>query len=301
MTISPKLGRRLTVTMIEAGFGDSILVEACDGISPPRLALIDSNDSAESPLSRCYISRYLERTGRSSVTYPLFDFVLATHAHADHIRGLRKSIYKFGTDRLYSAKFDPHNSPAMAKLLQWGASTFNASNQRVCQSHQYISRGNTLPALGPVTISVLWPPPHAPWPKSNENDNSVVLSLTLDQVRLVLTGDCEVENWDTNKADFVQLPSNVRMVQIPHHGARNGLISASGKTPLLQEIASRNAKHPLATVMMGMSCHAHPHGHPHNDIIVELDRQGIDYYRSDEGYHLGFSTDGQDVSVKWSR
>ena len=292
----------LTVTIVEAGWGDSILVESSDGAGEQRFALVDCNDSKESPLSRCFVRRTLERRGITKPKYPLFDFVLATHAHADHIRGLRRILSEFGAARLYSSRFEAKNSPAIASLLLWAKSAKNRDGKRVCRSHKYVYQNDQLNQLGPVAVSALWPPKNGPFPKPNENDNSVVLQLKLGNVSFLLTGDCEVDNWNKANTQHVGLnPNGIRMIQAPHHGARNGLIDSNLSKPLLDEIASWNNSHPKKKISVAISCHKHPHDHPHPDVLSELGNLGVSTYRTDTNYHLSFATDGNDFDVQWSR
>jgi len=167
------------------------------------------------------------------------------------------------------------------------------------KSHGYLSLGQTI-TLGPVRIDVLWPPSLNGnyWDQNDENNNSLVLAFTLDKVRFVLSGDCLAGNWDTSKADHVTLPRHgLRLVQVPHHGARNGLFDQNGQTPMLSQIASIGKNNPP---VLALSCHTRPHSHPNTSVIQQLDGQGLTYFRTDEHYHLSYSTDGTQVEVSYS-
>src|SRR6185312_16351157 len=123
-----------------------------------------------------HFERHVATAGAFARSYPFFDVVVASHAHADHIGGLQAVIRRFGTDRLYSPRFNAANSPAMANLLRW-ASTATRNHVRVANSHHYLDKTTTF-SLGPVDASVLWPPPpsgttNAPYDASNENNNSL--------------------------------------------------------------------------------------------------------------------------------
>jgi beta-lactamase superfamily II metal-dependent hydrolase len=78
-------------------------------------------------------------------------------------------------------------------------------------------------------------PPDASYDLQNANNNSGVLQLESGSVRMVLTGDCQAENWTRHKDNSwpIALPTaNLKLVQIPHHGARSGLFDRAGGTPL---------------------------------------------------------------------
>ncbi len=59
---------------------------------------------------------------------------------------------------------------------------------------------------------------------NNENDNSVVLAITLGQVVFVLTGDAEADGVWTHIAS--QIPANTRFFKVPHHGSANGIFTS---------------------------------------------------------------------------
>src|SRR5918996_1141207 len=139
-----------------------------------------------------------------------------------------------------------------------------------------------------------FPVPHTSMPSrpadtSNENNNSVVLALTLGQVTFILTGDAEAENWATIAA---RLPASMRVFQVPHHGGRNGTFGPGDVTPWLDLI-------PGAT-QLALSSHIRPHGHPHADVVNLLGARNFVSFRTDVQSHLTFSTDGTNVDVQYS-
>ena len=73
----------------------------------------------------------------------------------------------------------------------------------------------------------------------NENNNSVVLALTLGEVTIVLTGDAEAENWPQI---VDRLPSHTTYLQVPHHGGRNGLYDPDDGTPWLDRLSPRRTR-----------------------------------------------------------
>lgn len=274
----------LKVTIIDVGWGDSILLEFQKQGNEPRFALIDCNDSTRLKSSFAYVKRYLQTAEVDwEARFPLFDFVLLTHGHDDHSRGLKAMIAEFRTDHFWYPKSD---HPGVAQLLRF------ANRSTKVNRHQSVDDTKVLPDFGDVKLEVLWPPHNnaGPHDTNDENNNSVVLSLTLDTVTFVLTGDCQAENWSNITA---RLPATLKMFQVPHHAAENGLFDAHGDTPWLDAIAN--------DVQLGMSCHISPHKHPHGDVVGELDNKGFTYFRTDKHYHVTFSTDGTNVETQWSR
>ncbi|MEM9365322.1 MAG: MBL fold metallo-hydrolase [Planctomycetota bacterium] len=275
---------RLTVTMIDVGWGDCILLEFEKDGQDPRYALIDCNDRPNQRLALSFVKRHLQtkqvdwRNRRH-----FFDFVLLTHGHDDHSRGLKQMMSEFETKWFWYPK---SGHPGLAGLLRY------ANRSAKVDAHQSVDETKLLPDFGDVSMKILWPPhsPTGPHDPNDENNNSVVMALTLADVSFVLTGDCKASNWPSIVS---KLPVNLKVIQVPHHAAKNGMFDSSGGTPWLDAIASN--------VEIGMSCHISPHKHPHPDVITELNSQARSYFRTDEHYHVSFSTDGATVKKKWSR
>jgi competence protein ComEC len=114
-----------------------------------------------------------------------------------------------------------------------------------------------------------------------------VMALTLGDVSFVMTGDSEASNWSIIAP---RLPATLRVLQAPHHGARNGMFHG---TEMPWFARAENA-------IVVISSHTVPHGHPHPDVVQALTSHNVTHYRTDEHYHLTFETDGADVTVRYS-
>lgn len=276
----------LSVTLIDVGWGDSILVESIDDAGTRRFGLIDSNDYENERSSLIFVKRHLDRLRVDyDATQHLFEWVLLTHGHADHARGLKRMLSTFGTKNFWYPKSVA--STTHATLLHY------ANNAARVLHHQAIDATKTFPNFGPIALKALWPD-HNQVDASNENNNSVVLTLTLGTVTFVLTGDSEADNWPVIAQ---RLPPTVKVFQVPHHGGRNGVFDAAGATPWLDHLTGAGA---ATTPKLALSSHIRPHGHPHPDVVTTLNASGLESFRTDLHYHLTFSTDGTGVEVKYS-
>jgi len=208
----------------------------------------------------------------------VFDFVLLSHGHADHGSGIQAMMSAFPTDWFWYPKSVEHGG--FAKVIRYA----NRYPQKVAR-HQAIDRTKVLPDLGDATLRPLWPPHtgDAPFDSGNENNNSVVLALTLGDVTFLLTGDCEADNWHDIVGELPGLPG-LAVVQSPHHGAVNGVFDDQGATPWLDALPG--------SARIAMSSHIVPHGHPAPEVVQELSDRGIEPFRTDRHYHLTFTTDG---------
>lgn len=274
----------LSVTVIDVGWGDCILVDSQDDAGKHRYGLIDCNDSERQRNALGFVKRYFERQGRNWKTIDHnFEWVLLTHGHADHARGLKEMMRTFGTKHFWY--------PKSVASTTYGLLLNYANRSKNVVHHQAVDVSKI---LGPpqvdfhADLEVLWPN----WNQidDNENNNSVVLALTLGDTSIVLTGDAEAENWP----EIVdRLPQNPTYVQVPHHGGRNGLFDPAGATPLLDTIRWRKTR-------LVMSSHVVPHGHPHPDVVTELSNRRFVAYRTDRNYHVTLTTNGDKVRVGYT-
>jgi competence protein ComEC len=262
----------LNVTLIDVGWGDSIFLEHEDGAGRAHYALVDSNDSKEIKSTRIFIERFF-RLRRQTVPSPLFDFVLLTHGHDDHGKGLEGVLRRYGATYFWHPKSD--RLGPTAPLLRYCV----RANAKVSQC-EAVNSTKILPPFGDVAMNVLWP--HYDRVEENENDNSVVLTLTYGNASVVLTGDAEEIVWDDVKAS---IPQDTVFFKVPHHGSRNGSLDAHGRPTWLPSCP--------AAASLGISCmYRRDYKHPHDSVLTAFSNDNRPYYRTDEHYHLTVSLDG---------
>lgn len=273
----------LRVTLIDVGWGDSILLESRDVKDDSHYALIDCNDSVASRSSHIFLKRFFDRK-QVAVPFsghPVFTWVLLTHAHADHGQGLKRILRDFGASQFWYPQSS--GTPVfLTDLIRF------AMRSTKVHHLQMLDQSLALPKFGDVQIDVLWPPPNTTSP--DENDNSVVLALTLGGVTVVLTGDAEADGVWSQIAS--RIPPTTRFFKVPHHGATNGTFDANGQTPWLNKL-------PVSS-KVGISSHVRPFPHPSPQVTQRLQQKAIDTYRTDRHYHITFETDGTTTTVQYS-
>jgi beta-lactamase superfamily II metal-dependent hydrolase len=273
----------LSVTMMDVGWGDSILLEANDQNGEPHYALVDSNDHQSDLSAAVFLKKFFERKGWVIADHkPVFEFIMLSHAHADHGQGLKNIMRQFGTLQFWYPKSIDWSS--LTDLLRFSQRSSDVEH------HEALNNGKNLPDLGNVKMEVLWPPDNQ-MDQNNENNNSIIMTLKLGQVSFLLTGDAEEDVWQQIAG---RIPPDTRFFKVPHHGSRNGSLNAASDSGAWLGSCPRDA-------MLGISCHLKPFDHPHPKVIQLFENGGRAFYRTDTDYHLTFTTDGRSVAVKYSR
>ena len=270
----------LRVIILDVGWGDSIIVESEDQNGQLHVAVIDSNDSSKNRFTLNFLKRRLQTLGLDYSNQQHFlDFVLLTHGHADHGQGLKAIMQEFGTKQFWYSKSTHWGS--MGSLLRFARRSSNVNH------HQAIDDKRQLPNFGDVKLNVLWPI-EGELPENDENNNSVVMTLTLGKQTFLLSGDAEEIVWNkiSNK-----IPLETAFIKVPHHGSVNGSLDNHNNPTWLNGCPQ--------DALLGISCHVGRYGHPHNDVINLFKKKNRDYYRTDKHYHLIFETDGLTTTVQY--
>ncbi len=281
----------LKATLIDVGWGDSLLLEVSDSASPrPRFALVDSNDNADSDYwpTRNFLRKHFGgREKEFTVTKPFFDFVMLTHDHADHGSGLKRIMQEYGTAKFWYPKVDEEHSSIVAGLHAY------ANHPSVQIPHQAVDNNYIAPNFGDAAMDFLWPRPDD-IDLTNPNNNSIVLALSLLGKTILLTGDAEGEVWQQIAA---QIPADTCVFKVPHHGSRNGTIFGN-HCPWVEKLDTFPAPPHLV-----ISCHPtfpKKYEFPHPEVTALLNQRPYPYYQTDLHYHITFSIDQNGLKVKYS-
>lgn len=280
---------RLRVDFLDVGQGDAALVTMPDGATllvdaggRPRFDARHhgSGDDATEPfehdtrsIGEAVVSEYLWWRGLDAV-----DYVLATHADADHIDGLCDVVKNFRVRAALLARVPESDE---------GFQRFVAATRDNGVPVYAVGRGDAL-KFGEVRIEVLWPPA-ARLPSSNaaavpsRNDDSIVLRLRFGQRTFLLTGDIERRSEALLAAAESDLRSDV--VKVAHHGSR----TSSTDTFVA---ATRPS---LAVISVGLDS---MFGHPHAEVVERWRASGAQVMTTGMRGTTSVSTDGADLNVE---
>ena len=120
------------------------------------------------------------------------------------------------------------------------------------------------------------------------NDDSFVEAVTLDGVRLVLTGDIgaavEPEVGVAAEREVAARGASITVLKVAHHGSAGGTTSA-----FLAQLSPV-----VALVSAGAG---NPFGHPAVAVLERLRAVGADVWRTDRDGEITVRTDGRAVEV----
>ena len=195
----------LSITLIDADGGDSIFIESIGNDGRSHYALIDSSDSPYFRPTYFFLKKHFSPESRyPAPDEPLFDFVLLSHAHADHGQGLKSIMREFGTKNFWYPK--PGSWAGMTLLIDFA----NRSDR--IGFHQAVDHSKRVPDLGDVSIGILNPVYDFQYSRG-EDVSSVVLRLTLGSHTVILPGDSVLGAW-LNRLKM----SDIRFFKIPRSG-----------------------------------------------------------------------------------
>lgn len=271
----------LTVTFIDVGEGDSVLVRTPRG----RVMLIDTGGSAGGrergfDTGAKILVPVLWNYGISKI-----DALVLTHPHLDHIGGAPAVLERMDVKRLVLpptavAATPPETAPPeIAATLKTAVPAKNdiASEAATMAEITALADKSSIPVipvsagdrimLDPdVSIEVLGPPENkTSGGPVDLNNSSVVLKLSYGQDSLLLTGDIGTEAVDRLMASRRNLRADV--LKIPHHGSRNSL----------SDKFYERVDPDLAVISVGRNLF----GHPSKEVLSALEAKDIRITRTD--------------------
>lgn len=281
---APRPDGRLRVDFLDVGQGDAALVTfpngetlLVDGGGKPNFNDFYVRRDGEEPeifepdaatVGESVVSQFLWERGLSKI-----DYILATHADADHLQGLTDVAKNF---RIRAAFFGrmPETDEDFAEL-------YRILHKRKVEIF-ILKRGDVL-NFEAARAEVLFPEADDAVLPVSDNNHSVVLRIIFGAKSFLLTGDIEKETENL----LVQNPRDLRaeVVKVAHHGSRTSSIQ-----PFIDA-----TKAEFAIISVGRKS---PYGHPHREVLQRWQAAGAKILTTGEHGTISISTDGNDLIIE---
>lgn len=238
------------ITFINVGQGDGILIHGDNGTK----VMVDGGSTSEKQVAKNCIVPYLKAEGIGTI-----DYSIITHTDKDHISGILEILENNNSNRIriknlvmpdINMKDDTYN-----ELIE------KAKLKKI--NVLYIKKGDTL-SLGKTKIKCIYP--ETTTTASDKNDYCTVLSVKNKTSKILLTGDISKEIEAKLKDDIEE---NYTVLKVAHHGS-----NYSSSEKFLKKV---NPKYSIISVGKNNS-----YGHPGNETMERLRKQGGVIYRTDE-------------------
>jgi len=181
----------VSVLFINVGRADAALVQI-DGLS----YLIDTGEKSSVPA----LYGALAMCGAEKL-----EGVFLTHTHSDHIGGMEALVQKYDVGTLYSAEISEEKDNGENKMDHLAA--------ELSLDHVKLTAGETVELAAGVYFEVLGP---LVYNSDDDNDNSLVLRLGVNETVFLFTGDMQFAEEETLLAAGVDLSADV--LKVGNHG-----------------------------------------------------------------------------------
>ena len=268
---------RLRVDFLDVGQGDSALITFPDSTT----MLVDgggrpgpfkqSNGDLEREtrsIGEAVVSEYLWWRGLDHV-----DYILATHADADHIDGLNDVARNFRVGSALVAR-----TPDADEEFKRFASTMADEKLPVT----LIGSGDEL-KIGSTFIRVLWPPPSTDPRAPSRNNDSIVLRIQQGENVLLLTGDIEA----LGESHLLSTPDNLcaDVIKVAHHGSKT-----SSTAEFVRSVAPT-----YAIISVGQTS---MFGHPSPQVVERWGAAGAQVLTTGKSGTITVTSDGERVNLE---
>lgn len=254
LIIPPFYSGNLTAYVINVGQGDSIFV-----IGPNNKTMLIDCGPTEAGTK---VVQFVRNLGFATI-----DYLVVSHPHEDHIGGCPLAILKLKPTNI----FDNGHSYTTEAYKNYAA---------VWTNHTAIDTDKPFD-FDMVYAQFIVPYDDGQGFSSNENDNSVLVKLTYNNVAYLFEGDCESDC----EARVINSNLAANILKVGHHGSRTS-----------SSLLFLNAVHPsIAAISAGLN---NQYGHPHAETLEKLKQKAVTVYRTDQDGSIVITTDGKTIGVE---
>ena len=253
IAVNNNIKNDLEVQFIDVGQADSILIKQFD-----KYMLIDAGNNEDGNL----LVNYFKSLGITS-----FEYVVATHAHEDHIGGIDDIINNFEVNNFYM--------PDVLTTTKTFEDMLNAleNNNKVYT----VLKDEEVFKLNDASFRTI----HIGNNEDDLNDTSIVLKMNYKDISFLFTGDA------TKNVEDKILDKDITcdVLKVGHHGS-----SYSNSKSFINRV---NPKY--AVIEVGEN---NKYNHPHSEVLKDFEKRSIKTYRTDKDGTIIFISDGKNLNIK---
>jgi competence protein ComEC len=285
--LPPPSGKELQVHMLDVGQGDAILIVSPEG----KTVLVDAGDTGRGKIVLDALSRYNVKQ---------LDYLIATHAHADHIGGAdevlnaTKVLNVIDSGVVPPSRSSSDNENKNAKPKTSGKTTelpttkayldFLEAVKKNGSNYEKAMPGQKFDLGGGAFLTVLAPiephftPEQVRSGGNAPNANSVVTRLDYGEFSMILTGDAEAQTEERMMSQGATL--DAKILKVGHHGSKyatteNFLKAVKPEIALISDAENNR------------------YGHPSQAALDRLKAAGVKLYRTDLHGEISITTNGK--------
>lgn len=249
----------LKVHFIDVGQGDAILVQ-CDG----QTLLVDAGPVEAGSIVNAYLT--------DALAVDSIDFVIATHAHDDHLAGMPDALRGLTVSHIFS-------SPVISSSY-WFGTVLPVLNQDGLE----VSFPAPLDCfqLGGAVVAFINTLPAA----ENPNDLSLAVRIEYGENAVLLSADIEAEAETYMLESGVSLKADI--LKVAHHGGNTSTTEA-----FVRAVSPK-----IAVISVGKG---NTHNHPHMEPLRTLKKYNATIYRTDQSGTIVATGDGTAWSIEVSK
>lgn len=249
----------LTIHFLDIGQGDAAIIQ-CGG----QTLMIDGGDKYANQFVYSYLSNTLHLNN--------LDYIIATHPHDDHVKGLATALVVCDVGTVYSpvTEYDGEGFQDFQKKL-------TEHNASITVPH----RGDSF-TIGSATVTFL-SEPHPEW---DMNDQSLVVKIVYGDTSFLFTGDAA---WDAEQ-DLLDsgMDLHATLLKVGHHGSVTSSCQA-----FLDAVSPQ-----YAIISVGTD---NKYGHPAEETLMKLTRMYASVFRTDKHGTIICFSNGESLGFEMSK
>ena len=253
--------RFLEVTFFDVGQGDSIFIET----SNKYQVLIDGGPSS---------SILLEKLGKAMPFYDrTIDLIILTHPESDHYKGLFEVLERYKIENILWTGIlrDTNEWQEWMSLIEKEGVEIKiaeAGQRIILDNSSYIDILHPFKKLEGQEIK-------------NSNDSSIVAYLSFNNISFLFTGDIAKKT----ELELIKKDIKADVLKVAHHGSKT-----SSSIEFLEAVLPD-----IAVIQVGKD---NSYGHPHLEVLANLEQFGIEVLRTDKIGDIRIISDGDNYRIK---